>query len=790
MTGTRFSGTGAKDDVELWRDPRATIEARVDDLVGRMTLREKLAQLYSIWAGIDESGRVAPHQDESVSGSPAWEEIAPFGLGQLTRPYGTAPVDPVSGARRLALLQRRIMREGRFGIPAMVHEECLTGLTAWRATIYPSPLCWGASFDPEIVERMATQIGRSMRRLGIHQGLAPVLDVARDLRWGRVEETISEDPYLVGTIGSAYVRGLESTGIVSTLKHFVGYSSSRAGRNLAPVSIGRRELSDVLLPPFEMALRAGARSVMNAYTEIDGLPVAADAAILTNLLRTSYGFSGTVVSDYFSISFLHSLHGVADAPGEAAAKALSAGVDVELPNVACFADELYAAVQKGMVGPEPVERAVRRVLAQKCDLGLLDQGWQPDAPVLEDEDGDLDRVEDRALAGELARRSIVLLSNNGVLPVPGGQRVAVVGPRASEASAMLGCYSFPMHVGAHHPEAGIGVAIPTLLDALRGDPAGYEVAFEEGCPVLGGSDEGIASAVRAAAGADLCIVVLGDRAGLFGNGTSGEGCDATDLRLPGRQEELLEAVLATATPVVLILLVGRPYDIGRHLDRLAAVLCGFFLGEEGAVALADVIAGHVNPSGRLPISFPGRGASQPATYLAPNLAQRSDVSSVDPTPVFGFGHGLSYAPATWEEVTLCSGEAWATDGTSVLSVRLRNESSIATTEVVQVYLHDGAAEVARPAQQLIAARRVELEPGADRTVFIEMHADLTSYTGVSGRRRVDPGEVELRVGASSSDIRAIVALQVVGPVRYTGFDRVMQPRTEVVPTYGRESAVP
>ena len=329
MTETQLAEKGLTDGAELWRDAAFPTAARVDDLMRRMTLREKLAQLYSLWVGIDDSGQVAPHQHEFVASSSNWEDLAPFGLGQLTRPYGTSPVDPANGARRLAVFQRRVMEEGRFGIPAMVHEECLTGLTAWQATIYPSPLCWGASFDPQIVERMATQIGRSMRRLGVHQGLAPVLDVARDLRWGRVEETIGEDPYLVGLIGSSYVRGLEATGIVSTLKHFVGYSSSRAGRNLAPVSIGPRELGDVLLPPFEMALRAGARSVMNAYVEIDGLPVAADAAMLTDLLRAGYGFSGTVVSDYFSVSFLHALHGVADGPPEAAAKALTAGIDVE-----------------------------------------------------------------------------------------------------------------------------------------------------------------------------------------------------------------------------------------------------------------------------------------------------------------------------------------------------------------------------------------------------------------------------------------------------------------------------
>ena len=242
-------GIAASLDIETWRRPGSPVEERVTDLLSRMSLREKVAQLRSLWLGTDTSGQVAPHQHDFGSSTIDWEELIKDGLGQLTRPYGTTPVEPEAGAQRLALIQRRVIDAGGFGIPAMVHEECLTGLTAWKATIYPSPLSWGASFDPDLVQEVGAQIGRTLRRLGVHQGLAPVLDVVRDLRWGRVEETIGEDPFLVGTVGSAYVRGLESEGIVATLKHFVGYSSSRAGRNFAPVSVGRRELADVLLPP-------------------------------------------------------------------------------------------------------------------------------------------------------------------------------------------------------------------------------------------------------------------------------------------------------------------------------------------------------------------------------------------------------------------------------------------------------------------------------------------------------------------------------------------------------------
>jgi beta-glucosidase len=274
--------------------------------------------------------------------------------------------------------------------------------------------------------------------------------------------------------------------------------------------------------------------------------------------------------------------------------------------------------------------------------------------------------------------------------------------------------------------------------------------------------------------------VLGDVSGLFGNGTSGEGCDASDLRLPGRQGELLEALLATGTPVVLVLLVGRPYELSGYADRLAAVVCGFLPGEEGANALADVLSGRVDPAGRLPVGFPAEGANQPSTYLAATLGLRSDVSTVDPTPLYPFGHGLSYNPAVWTDAVLPAGATWPTDGTLRIAVTLRNDGTSATSEVVQVYLHDPEAEVARPVQQLIAAPRVDLEPGTTRTVVIDLPADATSYTGRAGRRIVEPGEVELWVGASSRDIRTRLTAHLAGPRREVGFDRAFQPEVSIV----------
>jgi beta-xylosidase len=331
-----------------------------------MTLAEKLAQLRSVWlSGPADGNDVAPLHGDFTAGLPPFADLIRSGLGQLTRVFGTRPLRPAEGVAELADLQAKIVAQSRFSIPAIAHEECLTGFATWTATIFPTPLAWGASFNPGLVRQMAAAIGGSMRAAGVHQGLAPVLDVARDPRWGRVEETIGADPYLVGVVGTAYVRGLQSAGIIATLKHFAGYSGSAAGRNMAPVSVGRREFADVFLPPFEMAIReGGARSVMHSYAALDGVPAAADRALLTGLLRDELGFDGVVVADYYGISFLEMLHGVAGSPAQAAGLALRAGVDVELPTVRCYGEPLAAAISAGEV-PEPlIDRALGRVLRQ------------------------------------------------------------------------------------------------------------------------------------------------------------------------------------------------------------------------------------------------------------------------------------------------------------------------------------------------------------------------------------------------------------------------------------------
>ncbi|MEQ4721838.1 glycoside hydrolase family 3 N-terminal domain-containing protein [Nonomuraea sp. B19D2] len=752
--------------IDKWRDARLSPAERAEALIPLMTLEEKIAQLVGVWVGADASGGgVAPHQEEMAGVE--WREVIANGLGQLTRPFGSAPVDPVAGARSLAASQEQIVAASRFGIPAQVHEECLTGFAAWGATVYPTPLSWGASFDPELVEEMAGRIGRSMRAAGIHQGLSPVIDVTRDYRWGRTEETIGEDPYLVGTVGAAYVRGLESAGIVATLKHFAGYSASRGGRNHAPVHMGRRELADVILPPFEMALRLGGpRSVMNSYAEIDGVPVAADEGLLTGLLREEWGFAGTVVSDYFAIRFLQKLQGVAADAAEAAGLALRAGIDVELPTVDTFGAPLVEAVKAGQVDEALIDRALRRVLAQKAELGLLDEGWRP-LPG-EPEDVRLDDEESRELALRLARESVVLLRNTGdILPLAPGRRVALVGPVADDPMAMLGCYAFPAHVGPH-PEHGLGIDIPSLREALG--TLVPDLTYEPGCGITGDDTSGIAAAVAAAEESDVCVVVVGDRAGLFGRGTSGEGCDATDLRLPGVQAELVRAVLATGTPVVLVLLAGRPYALGPEFDAAAAVVFGFFPGQRGGQALAEVLTGAVNPSGRLPVSVPRDAGGLPSTYLSPPLGRRTEVSSVDTTPAYPFGHGLSYTTFAWEPLDTDAAE-WPVDGEVTVGVTVRNTGSRSGTEVVQLYLHDPVAQTTRPVVRLVGYARVPLEAGQAARVSFTVPADVASFTGLRGRRIVEPGDVELRFGRSSGQAAAVVPLRLTGAEREVGYDR-------------------
>ncbi|PVE95082.1 glycoside hydrolase family 3 N-terminal domain-containing protein [Microbacterium sp. TPD7012] len=760
------------------------LSPRVEALLAQMTLEEKQAQLVGFW--VDQGDEVvAPLSGEKKS-STRYEAASAHGIGHLTRVYGTRPVDPVARAEWLWAEQSRLQRETRLGIPAIVHEECLTGLAAWKAATFPTPLAWGASFDPELVEEVGAAIGESMRTLGIHQGLAPVLDVIRDPRWGRVDECIAEDPLVVGTIGTAYVKGLQSAGVHATLKHFVGYSASRAGRNHAPVSAGPREIEDVLLPPFEMAVReGGARSVMNSYTDIDGVPVGADPRYLTGVLRDRWGFDGVVVSDYFAVDFLRSMHRVAADSADAARLALTAGIDIELPSPDTYTT-LAEQVRDGRLPVAVLDRAVGRVLSQKDELGLLDADFsEPPASV------DLDSPAHRALARRLAEESVVLLSNDGILPLAptSRARIAVIGPNADSSEALMGCYSFVNHVLAHHPEVPAGIALPSVLESLRHEFPDAVVTHAIGSDVESADRSGVASAVADASAADLAIVVVGDRAGLFGRGTVGEGNDVESLELPGIQRELVEAVVATGTPVILIAMTGRPYALDWALPpragaagamvglgavnsaaptsasdspadtvRPAAVLQTFFPGEEGGPAIARLLSGRVSPSGRLPVSMPRSAGAQPYSYLHPVLGGRADVTSADPTPARPFGFGLGYTTFVHEDLTVA--ETAAAGELLRVSVRVRNTGDRDSVDVVQLYAHDEVASVARPVAQLIGFRRVDLAAGAEEIVTFDVPVDRLAFTGLDGIRRVEPGGFRLWVGGACDDEETVATFDI------------------------------
>ena len=789
-----------------WQDPALPTADRVELLLEQMTLEEKVAQLGSRWLGGalpddqadsgevpsadgDANHTVAPLQDVFAAGrSLSLEAASRHGLGHLTRVFGSAPVTAADGAAELVRQQRVVLDNSRLRIPALVHEECLTGFTTFGATVYPAAIAWGATFDPGLVERMAAAIGRDMAAVGVHQGLSPVLDVVRDYRWGRVEETMGEDPYLVSVLGSAYVRGLQSAGVIATLKHFAGYSAARAGRNHGPVSMGRRELMDVILPSFETAVAlAGAGSVMNSYSDVDGVPAAADHWLLTDLLREEWGFAGAVVSDYWAVPFLVTMHRVAADTDEAGAQALAAGIDVELPDTIGFGPGLVERVRQGELPEALVDRAARRLLTQKVQLGLLDADWTPERSVAGAAATDLDSPANRSLAREMAERSVVLLEAGSALPLLGAgrrapSRVALVGPCAADPHVLMGCYAFPNHVLPRHPGLGLGLEVQTVVDALAAELPGAELVHEQGCPVQGEDRSGFEAALAAARAADLCVAVVGDLAGLFGHGSSGEGCDAEDLRLPGVQAELLDELLQVGTPVVVVVVSGRPYALGEVHGRAAGLVQAFMPGEEGASAIAGVLSGRIQPSGKLPVQIPKRPGGQPGTYLQPPLGspESAGISTLDATPLYPFGYGGSYTTFTVDALRVGDAEV-PTDGAFTVSVRVRNSGPREGDEVVQLYLRDVLAQVARPVKQLAGFARVGLAPGEGVDVTFRVHADRTAYTNREFQRIVEPGDIEVMVGTSAADLPCRGRVRLTGTTRVVGHDRQLVTPVELGP---------
>ncbi|HEX9645755.1 MAG TPA: glycoside hydrolase family 3 N-terminal domain-containing protein [Acidimicrobiia bacterium] len=757
-----------------YRDATFPIDRRVDDLLARMTLEEKVAQLGSAWVF------------ELVENAELRTDFAPeslrVGIGQVTRISGASSLGAEEAAQAANAIQRFLVEETRLGIPAIVHEEINSGLMAKDATVFPQAIGVASSWEPDLVTAMADVIRRQMRGVGAHQGLSPVLDVCRDPRWGRTEETFGEDPYLVARLGAAFIRGLQgddiSDGVIATAKHFVGYSASEGGMNWAPAHIGAAELKEVYLHPFEAAVRtAGLRSIMNSYNELDGLPVGADASLLTGTLRDDWGFDGLVVSDYFAIRQLTEYHRIAGDAAEAATMALLAGLDVELPGTDCYGEPLLKALEEKALTESDVDTAVTRVLRAKFELGLFEQPFVDVGAAATA----MDTPEHRELAATLARKSIVLLSNDGILPIAAGtSSIAVIGPNADKARNLFGDYSYLAHVESlleMHAEDNVfsipipdeyeivaaGITAPPVLDTLR-ERFGPGVEFAEGCGVNDDSTGGFADAVALAARSDLAVMVMGDKAGLTDDCTSGEARDRASLDLPGVQEDLVRAVVATGTPVVVVLVAGRPCGSTWLHDHCAAVVMAWLPGQEGAGAIADVLSGEVNPGGKLPISYPRSVGQVPVFYGHKVSGGRShwkgDYVDLPSSPRYPFGYGLSYTTFSVDEILVKREQLTAAD-VGTIAARISNTGPVAGDEVVQLYIRDVQAALTRPVLELKNFVRVSLQPGESKTVTFQLPIAQLGYYDRDGAYVVEPGSIEVFIGTSSADLTEAGTLTIV-----------------------------
>jgi beta-glucosidase len=771
--------------METYRDQSRSIADRTDDLLARMHLEEKVAQLGCVWVNT----LMGP---QGFSASRA-QELAPHGIGEVTRISGATALQPNESAALMNELQRYMVNDTRLGIPVLVHEEGTGGFSARGATVFPQAVGLAATFDPALVEEVAGVIRDQMRAVGARHCLAPVLDVARDPRWGRVEETFGEDPVLVSILGSAYVRGLQTgelaEGVLATGKHFLGHAIPEGGRNHGTVHLGERELREVYAAPFAAAIAdAGLGSVMNSYSSVDGLAPAGARRVLTDLLRGELAFTGLVVADYFAVALLVTHHKVAADKREAAVRALSAGLDLELPESDCFGTPLLGAIASGGVGLETVDAAVRRVLCAKFALGIFEQPFV-DAGIAA---RSFETSAQRRLARRAATESIVLLSNGGILPL--GERlhrIAVLGPGADDQRLLQGDYHYPAHqqltydgspdhdqlVGAEGSDLSLIPSIGgqwqpgpyftphiTPLEGIR-KVAGpnTEVVHATGCAVVGSEETDLDGAARLAADADVAVVILAERSGLTLSSTVGEARDAMSLAPSGDQEALVEAVAATGTPTVVVVLSGRVHTLGR-VDAVAdALLQAWPLGEEGGHALADVLFGRCNPSGRLPVSLP-RSVGQVPRYFGHRAGGSTAMfygQYVDgPTsPLYCFGHGLSYTAFRYDDLVVAAGD---TTTAVRVEVSVTNTGECEGTDVVQLYVTDLVASATRPEQQLLGFARVALEAGKTRRVVFIVDPSRLGFFDESCRRVTEPGEFRFGVGASSGDVRVEQTVAIEG----------------------------
>jgi beta-glucosidase len=712
--------------------------------------------------------------------APEWFRV---GIGRIERPSDG------HGARAQAeftnAIQKWVKTNTRLGIPVIFHEEALHGLQGQEATSFPQAIALASTWNPDLVERAFAVVAQEVRARGAQQVLAPVVDVARDPRWGRFEETYGEDPYLVARMGLAAVRGFQGGGrtipaqrVIATLKHLTGHGQPESGTNAGPASLGERTLRDVFFYPFEVAVKQGhARSLMPSYNEVDGIPSHANRWMLRDVLRNEWGFDGTIVSDWQAISQLAKRHHVAADGADAARQALAATVDVELPDVETY-HTLVEQVKRKKVSEAAINDAVRRLLREKFELGLFDDPYVD--PARADEISG--SAANRPLALEAARQAIVLLQNRGgLLPLSAdkARQVAVIGPHAAEV--MLGGYS---GVPRHSVSILEGIRKRLGADATVAHAEGVRITedsvFTRGPqPLIGGTRSQarwsadrvvladpaanrrrIEEAVALARDSDVAIVVVGDNEQTAREAYAENHLgDRAELRLVGQQEELVRAVLDTGKPTVLVLINGRPPAIPELAERVPAIVEGWYLGQEGGTAVAEVLFGDVNPGGKLPVSLPRNVGQLPIFYNRKPTARRGYL--FDSTrPLFPFGHGLSYTTFSYSSPTVAPARI-PPDGRTTVSVEVTNTGTRAGDEVVQLYIRAEVSRATRPVMELKAFRRISLAPGERRKVDFELGPDQLSYHGPEMKRVVDPGRFRVMVGGSSDEVKS-VELEVAG----------------------------
>lgn len=743
-------------------------------LLERMTIPEKVAQLTSCWFyELQTEGELDMQKVQS-----RFEN----GIGQITRMAGASTLTPTQAARTANILQKQLLEHSRLGIPAIIHEECCSGSMVLGGSIFPQIIGLASTFRPELAGQMTSEIRKQLRSIGAHQGLAPVLDVARDPRWGRVEETFGEDPILISQFGVEYIRGLQSDdlkkGIVATAKHFVGHSLSMGGLNCAPVMLGKRTLWDTYLLPFQAAIRdAGLVCMMNSYPELDGEVVSTSREILTDLLRGQLGFDGLIVSDYESIRMIHNYFFAASSPLEAAKIALRAGIEVELPTVECFTKEFEQAVEDGQVPMEWIDQAVKHHLEMKSKLGLFEKPYVDEGRVIEI----FETPDQRKLAGEIARQSMVLLTNDGMLPLSKSiRKVAVIGPNADDWRNMLGDYAYPA-MGAllvyNKPDhsnfknldmstlINDQVRVPTVLESIRAKIPAAQVDYARGCDTNSDDISGFDEAIRIAKQADAVILVLGDRSGLTPECTCGETRDSSDLHLPGVQPELAKTVIATGKPVVVVLINGRPLAVPDLASSANSILEAWLPGEEGGPAITDVLFGEVNPGGKLAMTFPRSVGQVPIFYnhkpSGSTALFYTDYVSESVKPLFPFGHGLSYSTFEYSDFSISSQQAEAGDVLDI-TCNVKNTSNRAGDEVVQLYCRDVYASIPRPVKELDGFIRLSLQPGQTRQVRFHLPVDILAFHNVNFDLVLEPGKIEVMIGSSSADIRLQGSFEIGG----------------------------